>query len=157
MSQKIAEKPQAVAQLVQLKELKVFSDDRGYMFEGLRKDDALFDGTYGQTLVTVLYPGVVKAWHRHARQADYTLCAVGNVKYCVAYERGQGDVQIETYYLGEGHQALIKVPPGIWHGYTPIGGQRAVLVHVMDTTYDPTDTQRKDWLAFGDVWSVKNG
>ena len=107
--------------------------------------------------MTTIYPGVVKGWHKHARQTDYTLCAVGNVKYCVAYERAGGTVDIQTFYLGEHHQTLIKVPPGLWHGYTPTGGERAVLVHVMDTTFDPADTERKDWLAFGDVWGVKNG
>lgn len=140
-----------------LKPLPVFLDDRGSLFEGLRKDDAIFDGAFGQTLVTTVYAGVVKGWHKHARQTDYTLCAVGNVKYCVAYERPGQAPEIQTFYFGEQHPAMIKVPPGLWHGYTPIGGQPAVLVHVMDTVFDPADTQRKDPLAFGDVWSVKSG
>lgn len=140
-----------------VKALTVFVDERGALFEGLRKDDALFDGSFGQTLVTTVYPGVVKGWHKHERQTDYTLCASGNVKYCVAYEQPGKPPTVETFYFGEQRPALIKVPPGIWHGYTPIGGQPALLVHLMDIVFDPTDTQRKDPLAFGDVWSVKSG
>ncbi len=146
-----------VLRRVEVKPLKVFVDDRGHLFEGLRRDDAIFGGVFGQTLVTTIFPGVVKGWHKHEKQTDYTLCAVGNVKYCTAYEEPGKPLRIETFYLGEQSQSLIKVPPGVWHGYTPIGNQPAVLVHLMDTVFDPNDTQRKDPLAFGDVWTVKSG
>ena len=48
---------------------------------------------------------------------------------------------------------LIKVPPGIWHGYKAIEGD-AVLIHVMNTTYNPKDTEEKDPLSFGDIWDM---
>lgn len=33
---------------IETKPLKVYLDDRGYLFEALRKDDKLFDGVFGQ-------------------------------------------------------------------------------------------------------------
>lgn len=142
---------------VEIKKLKIHADDRGYLFEGLRSDDAIFDGKFGQSLVSVLYPGVVKAWHKHEKQTDYTLCALGDVKYCVAEELEGGKAKVETFFLGERSLNLIKVPPGLWHGYTALGNQRAILFHIMDVTFDSEDTQSKDYLTFGDVWTVKNG
>ncbi len=139
---------------VEIKELKVFLDDRGYLFEGLRKDDKLFDGEYGQCLISIVFPGAVKGWHRHKKQIDYTICIKGNVKYCVVEEKGNKEVK--TFYLGENNPILIKVPPGIWHGYTPIGNKEAVLLTITNITYDLNDTEKKDFMAFGDVWSVKN-
>ena len=31
---------------IKIKKLKIHKDDRGYLFEGLRQDDSLFDGKY---------------------------------------------------------------------------------------------------------------
>ena len=141
----------------EIKRLQVHADDRGYLFEGLRNDDAVFGGKFGQSLISVLYPGVVKAWHKHEKQTDYTLCALGDVKYCVAEELENGKTKVETFFLGERSLNLIKVPPGLWHGYMAVGNQKAVLVHIMDVTFNPADTETKNYLAFGDVWTVKNG
>ena len=142
---------------IEFKELKIFANDQGYLFETVRKDDKIFGGEFGQVLVTVLYPGVIKGLHRHQLQTDYTTCVKGNIKYCVAKEK-DGLVEIRTYIIGEKNPVLIKVPPGFWHGYSPVGNKEAVILHLMDKTYDPKndDTERKDPYAFGDVWTVKN-
>ncbi|MCK5023167.1 MAG: dTDP-4-dehydrorhamnose 3,5-epimerase family protein [Candidatus Aenigmarchaeota archaeon] len=134
---------------VEIKELKIHSDGRGYLFEGLRKDDKIFSGSFGQTLISVVNPGVIKGWHRHEKQTDYTLCAKGNIVYGVSDGKNT-----ETYVIGEKHNVMIKVSPGIWHGYMAIG-KEALIVHVMDTIFDPKDTERKDPMFFGDVWSEK--
>jgi len=144
---------------IEFKELKIFANDQGYLFETLRKDDKIFGGEFGQVLVSVLYPGVIKGLHKHQFQTDYTTCIKGNIKYCVALEKKDGTVNMKTFFIGEKNTVLIKVPPGYWHGYTPLGNREAIVLHMMDKTYDPKkdDTERKDPYAFGDVWSVKNG
>jgi len=134
---------------IKVKKLKIHADQRGYLFEGLRKDDAIFGGKYGQTLISVVYPGVVKGWHKHKRQTDYTMCIKGNILYGI----GDGK-KTKTFVMGEKNLILIKVPPGFWHGYMAID-KEAIIVHVMDITYDPDDTEAKDINAFGDVWKIK--
>ena len=60
---------------VVVRRLRPIRDDRGELCELLRSDDPLFRA-FGQLYYTTARPGVVKAWHRHARQTDH-LMAVG--------------------------------------------------------------------------------
>lgn len=131
---------------IKIKNLEIHKDDRGYLFEGLRKDDSLFDGKYGQCLISVVYADIIKGLHKHKKQTDYTLCAKGRVLYVVSDEK-----EVQKFILDENKPVLIKVPPGLWHGYKAIE-KEAVLVHIMDRTYDPEDTLAKDPYSFWDIW-----
>jgi len=131
---------------IKLKKLVIHKDDRGYLFEGLRKDDKLFDGVFGQCLISVVYPNVIKGLHKHTKQTDYTLCAKGRLLYIAADGK-----RVKKFLLDSNDPILIKVPPGIWHGYKALD-EEVIVVHIMDTTYDPNDTDSKDPMAFGDVW-----
>lgn len=155
---RILEKEESSDREVQIKNLKIFANDQGYLFETLRNDDGIFDGKFGQALVSVIYPGVIKGFHKHDKQTDYTTCIKGNIKYVTVREKEDGTKEIKTMIIGERNPVLIKTPPGIWHGYTPLSNKEAVILHLTDKTYDPKDddTQRKDPFEFGDVWSVKN-
>ena len=54
---------------VRTKVLRAIPDERGRLFEMLRRDDALFL-KFGQVYCTTVYRGVVKAWHFHKKQID---------------------------------------------------------------------------------------
>src|SRR3989344_3269559 len=71
---------------IKIKKLNLFANDQGYLFETLRADDELFDGEFGQVLISELYPGIIKGLHRHSKQTDYTTCIKGNIKYVIAKE-----------------------------------------------------------------------
>ena len=145
---------------IRIKPLKLFSDEQGYLFETLRQDDELFDGKFGQVLVSVLYPGVIKGLHRHSKQTDYTTCIKGNIKYVVAKEKAGGsrEADFKTFVVGETNPILIKIPPGYWHGYMVLGGEKAIILHTMDKTYNPQepDTDEISPFTFGDVWTIKD-
>jgi dTDP-4-dehydrorhamnose 3,5-epimerase len=64
---------------IKIKRLKVIPDERGRLMEILRRDDELFQ-EFGQVYLTTTYPGVVKAWHLHARQTDNIACLQGMIK-----------------------------------------------------------------------------
>lgn len=133
---------------IKIKKLIIHEDDRGYLFEGLRKDDSLYDGTFGQCLVSIVYPGVTKGLHKHTRQTDYTLCASGRALYIATDGKN-----VKKLILDSKKPVLIKVPPGIWHGYKALDNE-AMIIHIMDITYDPEDTEEKDPNAFGDIWKI---
>ncbi|MBU1632507.1 MAG: dTDP-4-dehydrorhamnose 3,5-epimerase family protein [Nanoarchaeota archaeon] len=133
---------------IKIKKLIIHKDDRGYLFEGLRQDDHLFDGIYGQSLISVVYPNVIKGLHKHTKQTDYTLCAKGRILYVATDGK-----EVKKMILDGENPVLIKIPPGIWHGYKALG-KEVLIVHIMDTTFDPNDTEEKDPYAFGDVWEV---
>jgi dTDP-4-dehydrorhamnose 3,5-epimerase len=133
-----------------IKQLKIFSDERGYLFETLRNDDAFFDGTFGQALVSVSKPGHIRAWHRHHKQTDYTTCVKGKILLLTAIEKN-GKPEITRHVLDGKNPQLVKVPNGVWHGYTPLGDEDAMVFYIMDQTYNAKepDEERKEWDAFG--------
>ena len=53
---------------IEIKELKLRPDDRGFFCELYRQDwRSFFDEQVVQFNLTSSFPGTVRAWHRHAR------------------------------------------------------------------------------------------
>lgn len=122
-------------------------DDRGYLLEIVRSDDPGFT-EFGQAYVTACYPGVVKAWHCHELQTD-RLCALSGMMKVALWDgrpssptRGSLDVLV----IGERAPHVITVPPGVWHGFTALGPQTALMLNVCDKVYcrERPDELRKD-------------
>lgn len=144
---------------VELKQLKIFANDQGYLFETLRNDDGLYGNEFGQVLISEIYPGVIKGFHLHEKHDEYTICVKGNIKYIAVKEYPDGSKKINTFIIGEKNPVLIKVPRRVWHGYMPLENKSATLMYVMSRPYNPKDpdTREKDVFAFGDLWTVKHG
>ena len=138
---------------IDVKKLKSFFDQEGELFEILRCDDPLFGGRFGQTLASIVKPGIIKGFHMHERQTEYTTCIKGNILYIAVTENPEQPL-IQKFIIGEKNRILIKTPPGIWHGYKSLNDEEAVVLYTMDKPYNPndTDTLDKDLLAFGDIW-----
>ena len=62
-----------------VKKLKVIPDERGRLMEIMRADDNFFQ-KFGQVYMTTAYPGVVKGWHYHKKQADNMAVVRGMMK-----------------------------------------------------------------------------
>jgi dTDP-4-dehydrorhamnose 3,5-epimerase len=121
------------------KPLTWHNDQRGSLAELVRADDpALMAAPIGQVYVTTLYPGVVKAWHRHTHQWDRMSCLKGRVMLGLIDDR----VDSPTYgaqmsfILGDRSFNLVMFPPGIWHGLKNIGDEEALVVNVVSAPYD---------------------
>ena len=115
----------------------------------------MFDVVPGQINYSVLFPGVVKAWHRHKKQTDWFCVVLGNAKVALYDEKTK---KFETHFMGELNPKVIKIVPGIWHGYTALGGKPCGLVYYMDKKFNPSepDEERAEWNAFGYNWEVEN-
>ncbi len=144
---------------VEIKKLKVFANDQGYLFETLRNDDTFYNKEFGQVLIFEIYPGVIKGYHLHEKHDEYVTCVKGNIKYVVVKEFPDGSRKINKFVIGERNPALIKIPKGLWRGYMPLGNQSAMVMDIMSRPYDSKDpdTKEKDPYEFGDVWTVKKG
>jgi dTDP-4-dehydrorhamnose 3,5-epimerase len=136
---------------IEQKELDLFRDDKGYLVS-FRSDDKIFNGKFGQSLVSFIYPNVIKGFHLHKKQTDFSACIKGNVRYVAIKEDEQG-IDITTMIIGESNPVLIKIPPGLWHGYMALDGE-AVMMHAMDEIFNSNneDTERRDPYYFGDLW-----
>jgi dTDP-4-dehydrorhamnose 3,5-epimerase len=132
---------------VNVKPLKVIADERGYLMEMMRADDPFFQ-RFGQSYVSVAYPGVVKGWHFHKVQTDHFVIVKGMMKV-VLYDQREGSPTkglINEFFMGEKNPILVTIPPGVVHGMKGIGTEPAMLVNVPTEMYkyDQPDEYRMD-------------
>jgi len=132
---------------VKVKKLRVIPDERGRLMEILRRDDEFFQ-KFGQVYMTTTYPGVVKAWHKHEKQADNIACVGGMIKMAL-YDGRPGSPtfkEIDEFYLGVHNPSLVHVPPGILHGWMGVSQEEAVIINIPTEPYDREhpDEQRLD-------------
>ena len=147
---------------VKIKKLKVIPDERGRLMEMFRADDEFFE-KFGQVYVTTTYPGVVKAWHKHEKQADNMACVAGMVKLAL-YDARTGSStrgQIDQLYMGVHNPILIHIPAGIYHGWMCVSDTESMVVNAPTEMYDykNPDEQRLDPHG-GEIpydWKRKDG
>ena len=135
------------------------ADDRGYVTEIFRSDEEHFSA-FGQAYVTACYPGVVKAWHRHARQNDHFYVVRGTMKVGIYDDRPDSPTrgEYQVVMLGErGADAQLVIPAGLWHGMMAVE-TFSVMLNIPDQVYDRDnpDEERAPWDAFEDIWTVQN-
>ncbi len=143
---------------VALKNLKTHVDNRGFFREIIRKTDEFFEEGFGQWSHSLMYPGVIKAWHIHNQQTDWWYVCSGVLKVVLYDKRPESSTyrQRMEIMLGENYQAsVVKIPPGVAHGCKCMSGP-ANLFYITSHTYDPEDEGRiphddpeigYDWLA----------
>jgi len=122
---------------VVIKPLRVIPDDRGRLMEILRVDDELFSA-FGQVYVTTTYPGVVKAWHLHRRQTDHLAAVAGMFRLALydAREESPSKGRLQELYMGVHRPVLVRIPPGVYHGWTCISLEEGLVINVPDRPYD---------------------
>ena len=92
----------------------------------------------------------IVAWHRHFKQTDYWICLKGSLKVGLAYP---SDFEFE--YLSDKNFRVLKIPPGIWHGYKALE-PGTILMYYVTKKYDPEDEERTAVGTFGEEWETKN-
>ena len=132
---------------VKLKKLKVIPDERGRVTELLRADDEIFQ-KFGQVYVTTAYPGVVKAWHSHAKQTDYFTCIQGMMKLVLYDARDDSATkgEVNEFFVGVHNPRLVVIPPRVLHGFKCISETEAIVVNCPTEVYnhDAPDEIRAD-------------
>jgi dTDP-4-dehydrorhamnose 3,5-epimerase len=125
---------------VKIKNLKVIPDERGRLMEILRADDEVFEN-FGQVYATTTYPGVVKAWHKHEKQADNMACISGMIKLVMYDHRPVSPTlgEIDELYAGVHNPILVHIPAGVQHGWKCVSETEAIVVNVPTEMYDPRD------------------
>jgi len=125
---------------VHIKRLKVIADERGRLMEILRADDEMFEA-FGQIYMTTAYPGVVKGWHYHKKQADNMAVVRGMMKI-VLYDGREGSKtfgEVNEFFAGEHNPVLVHIPPFVYHGFKCISEGEAIVVNTPTATYDYKD------------------
>ena len=126
----------------------------------LRRDDPHFT-QFGEIYFSVIYPGIIKAWHLHSRMTINYAVIEGNIKLVLYDQRPDSPTRgrIQEIVFGQVNYQLVRVPPGVVNGFTAVGGQRAVVANCADIPHDPAEITRINPLTPGIPydWSVKHG
>ncbi len=105
--------------------------------EMLRNDEEVFE-QYGQSYVSMNYPGVIRAWHYHKKQNDFWVCVRGMIK-AVVYDCREGSPtygEVNEFFLGDNNPILLKIPIGTMHGYKTVGVEPSLLVNFPTQPYN---------------------
>jgi len=126
------------------KNLDTHRDERGVFRESIRVKDDFFEEGFGQWSHSLMYPGVIKAWHIHKQQTDWWYVGTGVLKIVLYDKRPESSTYRQTMeiMLGDNHDArVLKIPPGVAHGCKCMSGP-ANLFYITSHTYDPKDEGR---------------
>lgn len=134
---------------VVLTELKTFNDDRGFFRELLRSTDGWFQEGFGQWSHSLMFDGVIKAWHFHNIQTDwwYVVSGVLRVGLCDLREEAATYRQTMDFLMGDLQPPrVLKIPPGVAHGCKTVQGP-VHLFYLTSHVYNPHDEIR---MAYDD-------
>ncbi len=147
---------------VVVKKLKVIPDERGRLMEIFRADDAFFQ-KFGQVYMTTAYPGVVKGWHYHKKQADNMAVVKGMMKI-VLYDGGKDSPtygEINEIFAGVHNPVLVHIPPLVYHGFKCISVEEALVINAPTEVYNYAAPDEYRLPAHGSEipydWSRKDG
>ena len=110
-----------------------YDDDRG------RRFCDIFDVVTGDINITHAYPGVTTAWHAHTRQYDEWFVIKGALKVGLAVENPDGTFRTRFVSLSEHDGRVLRIPPGVLHGWRNMTSEPAILMYHITEKYDPSD------------------
>ena len=122
---------------VEIKKLRVIPDERGMLMEILRSDDSFFK-KFGQVYLSVVYHGVVKAWHYHKIQTDHFAVVKGMAKVVLYDQRKSSKTykMVNEFFMGEQNPMLIVIPPLVIHGMKGISTEPAYVINCPTELYN---------------------
>ena len=97
-------------------------------------------------------------WHKYVRlNTDEHIIGLPILTKFGFYAGHETIAKITHHHIGERNQQVLTIPPGIYHGFTPLYNQDATLLYYADKKYNPNDELRLRYDFFGEsLWSVEN-
>lgn len=99
---------------VLLKSLDTHQDERGFFREIIRETDDFFQEGFGPWSHSLMYPGVIKAWHIHKKQTDWWYVSTGVLKIVLYDKRPESATYRQNMERmpGDGYDpSILKTPP----------------------------------------------
>ncbi len=110
-----------------------YDDDRG------RRYCDLFGVVTGDINITYAYPGVTTAWHAHNRQYDEWFVIKGAIKVGLAIQNTDGTFRWQFISLSESDGKVLRILPGVLHGWRNHTANEAILMYHISEKYDPSN------------------
>lgn len=129
-------------------EPRTHGDCRGFFRELLRADGSAPDRTIRQVSHSLVHAGIVKGWHGHVVQHQWTYVVSGALWVVLFDARPASPTRgriIERRVAGDAGPLVYGFPAGVLHGYRCLS--EAQVVYMTSGTYDLADEIR---IAVGD-------
>lgn len=122
---------------VKIHSLKPLVDERGFLMEMMRSDDPDFKG-FGQTYITSVNEGVVKAWHYHENQIDTFICVYGMIKLALYDCRKDSSTYgiINEFFIGDKNPLRVQIPTKVMHGFKGISPAFSLIINIPNQLFD---------------------
>lgn len=140
--------------------LRQIHDERGKVMHMLRSTDSHFQ-QFGEVYFSWIYPGIIKAWHKHHVMTMNYAVPVGHLKLVLFDDRPSSPTKglINEFYLNSENYTLLTIPNGLWYGFKAVGNQSCMIVNCATHPHDPKETER---ISFDDPrisysWDVPHG
>ena len=137
---------------IQTFEVRRLPDERGYFAEGLRADwhDLLGEDVIVQSNISLSYPGIIRAWHRHRRgQVDYFLTIQGALKICAYDDEPDSPTRgaLDELITSSDRPQIVRIPGKYWHGTKTVSPTPSLTVYMVNRLYDykSPDEERRPW------------
>jgi dTDP-4-dehydrorhamnose 3,5-epimerase len=138
--------------------LRRIPDERGAVLHMLREDDEVFE-RFGEIYFSMVYPGVVKGWHRHAEMTLNYAVPVGMIKMACHDDRPDSPTKGSTLelHVGELNYVLVTVPPMVWNGFKGEGVKPALVANCATIPHSPDEIERvpPDDPTIGYDWALR--
>jgi len=124
-------------------DLRQIIDERGAVLHHMRRDAPEFT-TFGECYFSEMVPGAVKAWKRHREQTQHLAVPIGRVRFVIYDDRESSPTQdkIQIVELGRPNDYnRLRIPRGLWYGFTCLRDQPALIANCADRPHDPTDAE----------------
>lgn len=145
-----------------LKELNALVDGRGDVIElwskpWVEKENFVTPSHCYQSTTDF---GVVKCWHLHAIHTDQFTVTRGKLQVSLVDIRKGSKTfgHVNLIFMGIQHPRLLKIPPGIMHGWKALSEPEVIVVNFQSHVFDPKDEFKFSWnCVLEKVWEPKNG
>jgi len=117
---------------VEVRPLKKYVDDRGWLAELFREDEVEKSILPVMAYISLTRPEVTRGPHEHIAQTDY-FCFIGPSNFKVTLwdnrEKSTTYNNKMQFVVGEDSPAAVIVPEGVVHAYQNVGGKDGVVIN----------------------------
>lgn len=103
--------------------------------------------------------GVTKCWHLHAVHTDQFAVTRGKLQVTLVDIRKGSPTfgYVNVLFMGVQKPRLLKIPPGIMHGWKALTGPEVIVVNFQSHIYDAKDEYKFPWnCVLEEIWEPKN-
>lgn len=122
---------------VVIKKLNKYEDERGWLTEIYRSDEAGYIPV--MAYISATKPGVIRGPHEHKKQADcFVFVGPGSFELHLwdnRREKSETNGEYLKIEVGENNPSLVIVPPGVVHGYKCVGAKDGYSINLPDKLY----------------------